>query len=209
MPSCSCYRRVDLRQCPDLCCFCVARGSPDQPSRQCPQLAPAARPAEDRPQPGPADPADHSGCRSYGHDRGLHTVTSNVWETAQSYAYRLLRPHLRNGISHVDWRVWQAKHASLRSARSGLPGSLLVTRLQMGPFCAPRADPADGIVPTHIGGYLKSPAKSASGQGSAAVTCRRRTVRVRRETSRAAARRGQSQVTWVTSLPVWRRHRCR
>jgi hypothetical protein len=25
MPSCSCYRRVDLRQYPYLCCFCVAR----------------------------------------------------------------------------------------------------------------------------------------------------------------------------------------
>jgi hypothetical protein len=28
MPACSCCRRVDLRQCPYLCCFCVARSGP-------------------------------------------------------------------------------------------------------------------------------------------------------------------------------------
>ncbi len=32
MPSCSCYRRVDLRQWPGLCCFCVARSRPAAPS---------------------------------------------------------------------------------------------------------------------------------------------------------------------------------
>jgi hypothetical protein len=31
MPSCSCYRRVDLHKCPDLCCFCVARSRSDRP----------------------------------------------------------------------------------------------------------------------------------------------------------------------------------
>ena len=59
------------------------------------------------------------------------------------------------------------------------------------------------------GGYLKSPAKSASGQAVCGGDMSPPTVRVRRETTRAAARRGQSQVTWVTSLPVRRRHRCR
>jgi hypothetical protein len=39
IPSCSCYRRVDLRQCPYLCYFCVGHRRPDQPSRQWPSLA--------------------------------------------------------------------------------------------------------------------------------------------------------------------------
>jgi hypothetical protein len=36
MPSCPCYRRVDLRKWPDLCCFCVAPSRPAQPSRRHP-----------------------------------------------------------------------------------------------------------------------------------------------------------------------------
>jgi len=39
MPSCPCYRRVDLRKWPDLCCFCVARSRPAQPSRRHPPPA--------------------------------------------------------------------------------------------------------------------------------------------------------------------------
>jgi hypothetical protein len=62
-------------------------------------------------------------------------------------------------------------------------------------LCAANAS-ARSVLPTRqIGGYLKSPAKSAIGQGFCGGTCRRRTVRVRRETLRAAARRGYTQVT--------------
>ena len=32
MPSCSCYRRVDLRQFPALCCLCLARSRPARPA---------------------------------------------------------------------------------------------------------------------------------------------------------------------------------
>jgi hypothetical protein len=47
MPFCPCYFGVDLRSSPGLCCLCVGRSSPGQPSRLRP--GPACPPAARRP----------------------------------------------------------------------------------------------------------------------------------------------------------------
>src|SRR5260370_42158248 len=76
MPSCSCYRCVDLLLRPDLCCLCVGRGTAGKPdfSLSAGRGRAVSRPAADGvrrvPRKGPATPTSRGGLLIRGQSTG-------------------------------------------------------------------------------------------------------------------------------------------
>jgi len=114
------------------------------------------------------------------------------------------RPGLGRGRAGAEW----PRQRTTRMVRPIVPGAFsMAQNAHFGDSIGHR-----GIrwATDHIGiGYLKSPAKSASGQRVCGGDMSPPNGTCKTRNNKSGSEKGQSQVTWVTSLPVRRRHRCR
>ena len=113
MPFCSCYRRVGRLPDPDLCCFCVGRSSPGQPSRLHPDLALSHRHA--------TPPA----AVNAGHFHPMPTAARRPAAAGYPLACQPSRyPPARPGMTHRDEQSMRRRIKSTHIAHSAHRGSL-------------------------------------------------------------------------------------